>query len=77
MMGQDDVPTKFSAKKHKTIAEAPGTTWVNACQNSRLWKLARSLGVLGSQIWPCRGVNAVRKAWKPFRAICLNHTLEQ
>lgn len=40
MMGQDDVPAKFSTKKHKTIAEAPGTTWVNACQNSRLWKLA-------------------------------------
>lgn len=38
-------------------------------QNSRLWKLVRSLGVLGSHIWPCRGISALRKAWKPFRTI--------
>ncbi len=60
----------------KTIAEAPGTTWMSACQYLRLWTLPRSLGVLGLQIWPRRGVNAVGNAWKPFRTICFNHPLE-
>ena len=66
MGGRTSYRPNLVGRQHKTIEEAPGTTWVKVncvskCQNSRLWKLARSLGVLGLQIWPCRGFNAVRK----------------
>jgi hypothetical protein len=46
--------------------------------------LPRSLGVLGSQIWPCRGVNAVRTAanislfrYPPFVSNSKRHTFRR